>query len=183
MIKFDFPRLLEFTGDSLFNRCDNIKELNIKETKIQRIGQIYFQNLTKISFPSTVLHYDIINISENEILHIEVVEWHLVVQSDPCGYFFSNRTIFQSNKKSSRVIIRHGVERIARICFSESNLVSVTIPSSVTEISDFAFSWCKSLESFHKKSLKLPKSLKNICSNTFDFSSLELDFIGKWAFF
>lgn len=117
-------------------------------------------------------------------------EDHPARQEDACGYFFLNGTIFKGNKKLKHVLIRNGVKTIGNNCFNDSNLVSLTVPASVTEICRFSFANCHKLRKivFQKDSklkeigemafqncilvkINFPKSLKILRSGAFNFCS------------
>lgn len=58
------------------------------------------------------------------------------------------------------------VTAIGAFVFDSSDITSVTIPDTITEIKDYAFASCKQL-----KSVKLPSSLKTLGTNVFFFCS------------
>lgn len=70
-----------------------------------------------------------------------------------------------SSRYSYHILIRRGVEIIAGKCFYEAKIVSVTIPASVTVISDFSFFYC-----LYLKEIRFAKDsrLNKIGNNAFD---------------
>lgn len=86
------------------------------------------------------------------------------------GYYHLNENevkVTQYNGKSKKVEIPASVDGAAvtvieRDLFKESDIESVTIPDSVTEIQDYAFARCNSL-----KEIVIPEGVKTIGSHAF----------------
>lgn len=184
---FDFPPLLESIGTLAF--CNTaIYQFNLRATNARDIGSQIFGKGSFVSLPATVTSKSIFNCCSCELT---IDERHPLVKRDECGCLIMNRTIIQAKKKVRRFLIRRGVERIGKSCFKQANLISLTIPSSVKEISDEAFLKCEKLkflnfaknsnlsiigkEAFHScyslKKIKFPKSLKIIKSSAFHYCS------------
>ena len=73
------------------------------------------------------------------------------------------------NGAFEKVVILDGVKSIGRCAFDDcSNLTDIEIADSVTEIKEYAFSGCKSLEK-----LTMPAELKMIGNDAFPFENLE----------
>lgn len=179
---FEFPPFLEFIGKYAF---DSNLNFDLSKTKIRHLGKISARADHKlIILPSSLPANDIIN-QCNYPLFID--DSHRLVKRDKCGYYHSNVTIFECSKEKKYILIRNCVEIIAENSFSESKLVSITIPASVKIIANNAFRSCRKLlfVHFHKDSrleeigysaffncygltkLNFPKSLKIIRKNAF----------------
>ncbi|MBQ8538469.1 MAG: leucine-rich repeat protein, partial [Ruminococcus sp.] len=85
----------------------------------------------------------------------------------------------------TKVIIKNGVTNIGESAFNFYRLNSITIPASVTNIEDWAFSGCSSLTS-----VTIPNRVKRIGNNAFDnchnlrtiIIPSSVTSIGDWAF-
>lgn len=190
-----FPPLLESIGLEAFYQ----DHINLRHTKVRHIDKESFYNnrfsCSKREEPYLILPPTISteSVYNNSMFIVEVDERHLLIKKDGCGCYFSNGTIMISTKNSKHVLIRRGVEIIARKCFRNVfNLVSVTIPASVIEIGEEAFNNCGELKlvsfaagsrlkeiksrafggcSFRK--ITFPKSLQSIRKKVFAYSELE----------
>lgn len=182
---FEFPPLLETIGELAF--C-NSKFLicDLSNTKVRIIGEWAFERNSFVLLPATISSKSIINFCKFNI-KFEIDEKHPVIKRDECGYINANGTIISENKEKRHFRIRCCVERIGKFCFNKSNLVFITIPSSVAKISEGAFNNCEKLKfvNFAKnsrliiigkggffycssiKSIKFPKSLKIIKEDAF----------------
>lgn len=189
---FEFPPLLELVEEEAFDYCIKLKHFDFRNTKVSVFKKnlnIYIKMVT-LSFPPTA---SVDSITRNSINIIEVDESHPVVRRDGCGFYIANNTVIQVNKNSTHLLIRRCYERISKFCFSYSNIVAVTIPSSVVTISRCAFHNINQLQRirFAKdsrlekigesaftgcliKRVVFPKSLKVIKKNAFELcQSLE----------
>lgn len=150
LVSFEFTPLLESIGEEAFNNIN--LNFDFRNTRLRNIAKNAFSNENKyyqteieqfVLLPATASVESIINCSK---IRLDVDENHPIVKKDECGYYFSNGTALACYKNSMNVLIRRGVEIIARRCFSEREyLTSVTIPASVIEISKYAFYECKRL--------------------------------------
>lgn len=143
LTNINFPPLLEIIKDEAFYYT-KIKEFDLQKTKVRHFEDIVLDNPgTVISLPA--------NISLKSIMFIEyryafIDDEHPFAKRDECGNYFLFKSIFRANKELEYVLIRRGIERISENCFYESDLISITIPASVIEISNNTFSKCEFLE-------------------------------------
>lgn len=208
---FKFPPNIRIIGDYAFRYCQNIVP-DFTDTMIRYIGikaftnrkehkqsnvfwrQLFTRNnqsQTSITLPPTI---SIDSVLKNQDYLIQVDESHPTIKRDGCGYYNSNGVIFQGKKKSKHVRIRRDIERIADLCFNESYLVTIIIPSSVIEIGEKAFQFCYKLKKIQfeensrlqeiksfafngcslVKKINFPKTLKILRKNSFkNCTSLE----------
>lgn len=187
---FDFPSNLEIIGEFAFNKYMDAV-IDLTKTKIRLIGQEAFHHRSRILLPPSVSPKSVINCCNCEL---DVDEGHPFVKRDENEFLYVNGTIVKAKKAKRHFIVRQSVERIGKRCFCQSELASLTIPSSVTKISRKAFYWCIKLKSIHfaknsrlnkigfcafkycmsLKKIRFPKSLKTIkCSAFSDCNSLE----------
>lgn len=146
LMSINFPNLLEYIGDFSFDDCISLKRYDLQNTKIRHVGYNAMVNVyddSLVQFPGTVSVPIIVN---NFRCQFKRDEEHTPIKKDGCGYYVVYRTIFANESKNNHIFIRRGVERIARNCFASSNISSITIPASVTKISDNAFALCINLE-------------------------------------
>lgn len=144
LYSFKFPPNIEIIEYEAFNACTKLKLIDLRRTKVLFIGKYAFgfnpdifvflpPTFKSACYLSSYNYCPVIN------------EDHPARQEDACGYFFLNGTIFKGNKKLKHVLIRNGVKTIGNNCFNDSNLVSLTVPASVTEICRFSFANCHKL--------------------------------------
>lgn len=202
---FEFPPLLEIIDDFAFNCCNCLKTFDLSKTMIKHIGITPFggggyalglrnkSNITVI-LPSTVTTRSIINCQYYQL----TISDNQFVKKDECGYYIINTTILYANKNKKHFLIRRGVERIEKLCFYRCGIISITIPDSVTTISDFAFEGCSLMRHIRfednskleligiyafracssLKKIKFPRSLKliKLCAFLGCYSLKKVDF-------
>lgn len=184
--ELEFPSSLEYVGDQAFDNCPNFSNGNYRNTKVRYIGkQPYEYIAVDVYLPKTISLASLTDYRWYTELSID--EKHPYIKKDDCGYFFSNGTILGSKTLKKHVLLRQGTEIISPFCFYALNIVHITIPASVIEISQYSFYDCWKLKTiiFQKnsrlieigekafgqcdgiKSMKFPKSLKILRSNAF----------------
>lgn len=176
---FSFPPLLESIGKKAFKFCFKFSKIDLRGTKIRFMGQDAFKYCDELLFdpghvsknnfgtiPENIINRDSHSgkfgtdillssripskcITELNQCNLSIDNDHPIVKKDECGYYVSNRTIFNQYSQTRHVLIRKSVEIIGKRCFFRSNLVSVTIPSSVLVVSENAFKFCTSLQWIH----------------------------------
>lgn len=189
----DFPQSIEFIGKDAFSGCENMTVLDLRNTCLKNVE--YFVDFRKkigVYLPSSVSMSSAIKV--NLYISINSEEGHRDIKSDNGKYLQYSHIIFRGNKKIEHAHIRRGVEIIGYKCFHKANLVSITIPASVTLIYENAFLGCKKLKhiNFSKnsqlkkikrfafgscsliKKVLFPNSLRKLCDFAFsDCESLE----------
>lgn len=162
---FAFPPLLEVIGEKSFKKCSNLININLCETNIKQIGQnAFFNQSATLLLPPTV---SITSVIENSFSRI-IID-HPVIKPDDCGYYIANNNaIISFFKRSKHILVRRGVELISKNCFCFSQLISITIPSSVIEIGELAFGFCVYLKAVNFKEdsrlIEIKKGAFNSCS-------------------
>lgn len=171
-----------------FEYCDNLTSVVIPKT-VTHIGMGAFSMCTSLKdvvIPDSVTSIDYAAFANTE--------WF---NSLPDGLIYINNVLYTykgTKKINSAIVINEGVVSITSHALSEpfgrlesvsSNLISLTIPDSVTYIGDHAFSKCMKLTT-----VKLPSNISCIGYGTFeDCSSLttinipnSIESIGNSAF-
>lgn len=140
---------IEIIGDYAFWNCDNLTQnvIELQNTNIRKIGECaYGWNEACFILPHTV---DVRSVIDNIDCYINIDEDHPLIKLDECGYYVTIRTILKCISQRRHVLIRHGFEIIADSCFFTLKIVSITIPASVAEIGEYAFSGCAKLRWVH----------------------------------
>ena len=143
---------LEIIDEYAFYCCNALERINIPNSvKIISEGALFCCGLTNISIPESVENigkeaFEACSYLENII----VDENNNMYKSiDGCLYSKDLKTFIQypRGKKDTTFTIPDGVEIIGASMFASSNLVSVSIPNSVTSIGSHAFYGCIELTS------------------------------------
>ncbi|MGN1418551.1 MAG: leucine-rich repeat protein [Acutalibacteraceae bacterium] len=143
-------------ADSAFSVAENLKKITLP-SKLKTIGYYAFSecsSLATINFPKTVETAD--------YTCIEDTNWYAV---QPIGMIYIGQVAagYKGNmSKNTKISIKKGTTSIAAGAFSGifgdyENLSSVTLPSGIKSIGEYAFGWCENL-----KSINLPSTLKTI---------------------
>ena len=82
--------------------------------------------------------------------------------TDYTNYPWPNTPWYDYRRDISSVVVKEGVTTIGDFAFSETNLTSVSIPSTVTSIGNGAFDTC-----YHIKSVNIPVGVKSIGDEAF----------------
>lgn len=136
--KFKFPSNLEIICKKAFFSYEKLgvskkSVIDLRNTKVKDIGlEAFFRcHNGVIYFLATITVNSII---VNNFHVIKVSRQNQNIQEDDDGNYYSYKTFLHGNKAKKYVTIRCVIERIARMCFYNSNLVSVSIPESVIEL-------------------------------------------------
>ena len=156
------PENLESVGEYAFIACKNLREVKLNKS-LKRIEARAFAGtmINAITIPSSVTY---VGASAFATPTLESV----TVLTEECGDWFSGNGFIRN------VILGPSVKRIASKAFRwQCNLISISIPESVTEIGYCAFEHCTEIAS-----ITLPKNLKalgwhcfNECENLKDIIS------------
>ena len=167
VINIELPKGLEIIGENAFERCDNLISISIPNT-VTTIGDSAFwgcNNLTSITIPSSVTtigssvfywcyRLTDISVAPGNTAYVDVEG--VLYNKDKTKIIR-----YPSSKEGTEYIILDGVTTIAgdafleahnlmhvtipygvttiNSAFSHSNITSMTIPNSVTEITSYAF--------------------------------------------
>lgn len=156
-------------GDYAFSNCTNLNSIELSEGLVS-IGQDAFYgcgSLRAVSIPKSVTAIGKAAFSRCYSLNgIWVAEGNAAYSSDEKGVLFdTNKTalIQVPGAITGSYSIPDSVTQIGDRAFSEcSGLTEVAIPEGITEIVDDMFSYCSSLTT-----VTLPKSITRIGSNAF----------------
>ena len=137
------PNSVTKIGDGAFSACFSLQSVTIPNS-VTKIGDGAFRScksLQSITIPNSVT-----SIGDGAFSGCNIC------------FFICNSTYFQNddvclfNKDKTAIVSRI------------KDCVNYIIPNSVTKIGDYAFSWCKSLQS-----ITIPNSVKSIGNNAFDW--------------
>jgi hypothetical protein len=185
------PSSLKSIGFAAFADCTSIQEVNIKSGMIGESAFIRCTALKKATIGSGVTAMGISafeNCNALEAVYIsDVAAWCAI---DFGGYLANPlqlaKHLYLNNSKVTSLTIPSGVTAIRDYAFEYcADLTSVTVPSSVTEIGDYAFYMCTNLGS-----VSLQSGLKTIGASAFDSCSNlsnisipgSVSYIGSYAF-
>lgn len=159
-------------GYYAFGYCTNLTRLNIPDN-VTEIGNWAFSGCAKLSLNIPAKVQKIGNSAFSSVREVRLDPGNLAYKSDSYGAIVSNDNtkLFYVPGNIRSYVISSGVRTIPQSIFSgNKNLTSVSIPSTVTSISQFAFSDCTSLK------LTIPASVKSIGYKAFfGVRSVKLD--------
>lgn len=182
------PEGLKTIGDRAFYNCASLKTINIPST-VTSIGDKAFFNsgLENLSLPG-----EITDIGEGAFLRTAWLQEQVNrAREEGKDFIFINDTIcyFVGEKTSGHVEIPDGVQRVEEEIFYYGGygVTSVSLPASVTEIGDNAFSSCGHLT---EVTFRGDSRLKRIGNNAFYWCKTlpaislpqGLEEIGEYAF-
>ncbi len=134
-------------GTRAFFRHSNLKEIIFKnEGNIKIIEKLAFAECSKLN--SISLTY-VTEIERNAFMYDKALE-EINISSKYIG-----ASAFYKCSSLSNVILNDGVLKIGSMAFSETNIKTITIPSTVLDIAIDAFLFCDSLEQIIVKSKHL----------------------------
>lgn len=123
-----FPTTLKMIGEKAFYNCNDLKELDLAETKLEAVGSDAFRGcsaLGKVSLPSTLKSLpgfvDSFRLSE-----INIDSNNPVLKSEDGG-----RMVISNGEKLEMVV--------QNVFYKDSKLKTVTIPKYVTQVNASAF--------------------------------------------
>ena len=159
---FNIPSSVNTIGNCAFNGC-NLTSITISNS-VKSIGDYAFQacqNLTSIIIPNSVETIgNCAFLFCGKLTFIDVDAENSVYLSEDGILYNKNKTVlykYPGSKDGTVFNIPNTVKIIGNSAFGDcSNLTSITIPNSVTEIGDWAFESCK------LTSITIPYSVKSI---------------------
>ncbi len=163
-----FSSSVKTIGNNAFNGCSGLESLFIPES-IDTIGDDAFYNcsaLASISFEGDFAFDG--NPFYNTAYYQNEENWD-------GGLFYIGTTLIDAKTGQTSFVIKDGTTAIADHAFNSTSVETVTIPSSVTSIGDYAFGYCESLIS-----ITIPDSVITIGEYAFvDCESLKTVTLGK----
>ncbi len=143
-------------GYQAFYRCSDLTSVNIPNSVTSIEGSAFFgcRGLTSVNIPNSVTHIGISAFSGTA--------WY---DNQPNGLVYAGKVVYgYKGTMPSNIVIKEGTLGIAESAFDyDSNLTSVTIPSSVTCIGEYAFYCCSGLTR-----VNIPNSVTSIGRYAFD---------------
>ena len=171
------PDSVTTIGNYVFHNCKSLQSITIPDS-VTTIGKAAFYNcsgLTELTIPASAEIYNgsytfggCINIEKITITKGSGIMQDYSYDNSSSDTFYKYTPWYISG--CSMVIIEDGVTNIGNYAFGECySLQSITIPDSVTNIGNNAFEWCDSLQS-----VTIPDSVTTIGDYTFYYcDSLE----------
>ena len=151
------PDTIKKIGSNAFNNCTKLSKINIPDS-VTEINYQAFSNckrLKKLSIPDSVTKID--------SRAFENCAWYI---NQPDGFVYAGKVLYSYKgkmPKNTSLKTKSGTKAFANYALqNQTNLVSLIIPDSITEITYGVFSGCENL-----RTVKLPKSLKRINSWAF----------------
>lgn len=141
LTEVNIPSSLTYIEASSFESCENITEVVIPEsvTKIEHSSFRYCKNLSSVTIPDTVKSVGAVAFQDT-----------LWFNNQPDGCVYINNTLYEYKgemPENTKIVIKDGTTEIcSSVFYRETNLVGVTIPSSVTSIGTQAFRYCSNLQ-------------------------------------
>lgn len=148
------PESLTELGTQTFMNCKTLNEITIPK-KVQAMGNYVFQYCS--SLESITIKTDCML----DVNMFEETKW-LEKRKAESATIVMNGVLLSTSENSNVVKIPSGVTKIGNNAFLNAKITSVTIPSEVSVIGDYAFKGCSKL-----KSLTLKEGLKVIGDEAF----------------
>ena len=158
-----FPENLEEVGNEAFYLCKNLRDVQLPD-KLRIIGNSAFANcyqIKAISLPESVE-----SIGWNPFEQIEDLQLSCLTKN----YKFENGILYSADGRivicyigsHDEIKIPEGVELIGSRAFSSRHVTSVSLPSTIREIGERAFAYCRELSE-----INIPESLLTIGKEAF----------------
>lgn len=167
--------LYSATKDTAVDLINYLADSDIENAAINITGEITPEFITELTNAIKLNNLELF------LLNLEDTTGESGFDQDTEGYKFSN---FNGNCKIRELILPSGLQRIGNNVFSEAAFSILTIPNTVTEIGDSAFSGCKNL-----KNLVIPDSVTEIgdyaffnCNGYYRYIPDSVISIGDYAF-
>lgn len=150
-----------------FAECRNIKEIPLPDS-LKTIGSMAFYHcaeMESVSIPATVEKvgsYIFTNCTGLKAVYIKDLKSWCRLSWTGGNPLACAHTLYVNGEEVKDLVIPEGIPTIGEAAFGGCDMVSVTIPNSVTSIESYAFARCKNLTA-----VTLPNSIDSICSNTF----------------
>lgn len=143
--------------NSVFAGCKSLKEIDL--SGIETIGRSAFSNCSSIKDIDLSHVKEINDASFQECISLEHVDLSSIVKlGDGGGYGGS----FEGCTSLKNIVIGKDISQISRSAFSHTALESVTIPEGVKYLGDKMFEYCSKLIT-----VELPSTLTNIYTSAF----------------
>ena len=156
--KLEIPAKVTKIDGEAFANCRSLKEVIIPEG-VKELGYSVFsrcESLRKISLPKS-LEYIGDCICHNTAYHNDESNW-------VNGALYIGDILICVKDQSANINVKEGTRLLPRQAFSNNtNIVSVTLPESVEQISSHCFAY-----SYKLRSVKLPENLKSIGGSAFE---------------
>lgn len=166
------PETFKEFGYGTFMNCENLEEINFP-SKLERIGSFSFSNCTalrSVKLPASVSVIESAAFGgccKLESFQVDESNSHFSVED---GVLFNKDKTkliaFPCGFKSKHYSVPEGVKIIGGGSFFGSQLESITLPSSLEIIENWAFSSCSNL-----KVIEIPDSVTEIGELAFEFCS------------
>lgn len=174
-------------GDNAFDNCTSLTSITIPNG-VTNIGSSAFWNccsLTSITIPSSVTHikksaFSHCSALKNVYIN-DIASWcNISFKESYSSPLYYADNLYLNEQLITDLVIPSNVTEIPIYAFSCNNIVTVTIPDSVTSISDKAFYKCNSLSC-----VTIPESVINIGSEAFlgckSLENVYITDIAKWC--
>ena len=161
------PNSITTINERAFAECRNIKEIPLPDS-LKTIGNMAFYHcaeLESVSIPATVEKvgsYIFTNCTGLKAVYIKDLESWCRLSWTGGNPLACAHTLYVNGEEVKDLVIPDGIPTIGKAAFDGCDMVSVTIPNSVTSIESNVFAYCKNLTA-----VALPNSIDSICSYTF----------------
>lgn len=144
-------------GIGMFNGCSSLTEITIPETATS-IGSTAFMGTKIVS-----LHIPANVTSLGTQMVESVTTFTTLTFAEGSKLTSIGHRCFQYSNLTGDIVLPEGLTSMDTVAFASTNITSITIPSTLSKVSDNAFKYCDNLET-----VVLPDNLTAIGSNAFD---------------